>query len=129
MDVETASALERIIERVDALDTSLGGKIIACRDDLRQEIAALRDEVHAEVGDLRDEISALREGVDAQVGDLRYEISAFREGTHQDISTLRQSVEEVRRHAVILNESTREDIRFVAEAVADLSVRIDSLQR
>jgi archaellum component FlaC len=111
MDVETASALERIIERVDALDTSLGGKIVAVRDDLRQEIAALRDEVHAEVGDLRDEISALREG------------------THQDISTLRESVEKVRRHAVILNESTREDIRFVAEAVADLSVKVDSLQR
>ena len=100
MDVETASALERIIERVDALDTSLGGKILSVRDDLRQEIAALHDEVHAEVGDLRDEISALREE------------------THQ-----------VRRHAVILNESTREDVRFVAEAVADLAVRIDSLQR
>ena len=100
MDIETASALERIIERVDALDTSLGGKI-----------AALRDEVHG------------------QVGDLRYEISALREETHQDFSTLRESVAEVRRHAVILNESTREDIRFVAEAVADLAVRIDSLQR
>jgi archaellum component FlaC len=86
MDVETASALERIIERVDALDTSLGGKIVAFHDELRQE-------------------------------------------TRQDISALRESVAEVRRHAVILNESTREDVRFVAEAVADLSVKIDSLQR
>ena len=93
MDVETASALERIIERVDALDTSLGGKIVAFRDDLRHEISALRDE------------------------------------TRQDSSALRESVAEVRRHAVMLNESTREDIRFVAEAVADLSVKINSLQR
>ena len=90
MDVETALALERIIERVDALDTSLG---VAFRDDLRHEISALRDE------------------------------------TRQDSSALRESVAEVRPHAVILEESTREDVRFVAEAVADLSVTINSLQR
>jgi DNA-binding IclR family transcriptional regulator len=93
MDVETASALERIGARLDALDTSLGAKIVAFRDELRQESAARRD-------DLRREIAALRD-----------------------------SVEEVRRHAVILNESTREDIRFVAEAVAGLSIKIDSLRR
>ena len=93
MDVETASALERVIERVDALNTSLGGKIVAFREDLRQEIAALRQEAR------------------------------------QDISALRESVAKVRRHAVILNEGTREDTRFVAEAVANLSGKIDSLQR
>jgi hypothetical protein len=60
---------------------------------------------------------------------LRHEISALRDETRQDSSALRESVAEVRPHAVILEESTREDVRFVAEAVADLSVTINSLQR
>ena len=75
MDVETASAIVRLSERVDTLDTSL-----------RQEITDLRIE-------------------------------------------LLEGLAESRRHAVMLNESTREDIRFVAEAVANLTVKIDSLRR
>jgi hypothetical protein len=75
MDVETASAIVRLSERVDTLEASL-----------RQEIT-----------------------------DLRLE--------------LRDGLAETRRHATILNESTREDISFVAEAVAGLTVKIDSLQR
>ena len=82
MDVETASAIVRLSERVDTLDTFL-----------RHEITDLRIE-------LRDRLAELREGL-----------------------------AESRRHAVMLNESTREDIRFVAEAVANLTVTIDSLRR
>ena len=37
--------------------------------------------------------------------------------------------EDTRQHAVILNESTRDDIRLVAEAVAGLAIKIDSLRR
>ncbi len=75
MDVDTAYAIDRLSERIEALDTSLRG-----------EIAALRVE-------------------------------------------MREGLQENRRHAIVLNESTREDIRFVAEAVAGLTVKIDSLQR
>jgi hypothetical protein len=82
MDVETASAIVRLSERVDTLDASL-----------RQEIADLRLE-------LRDGLAELHGGL-----------------------------AESRRHAVMLNESTREDIRVVAEAVANLTVKIDSLRR
>jgi len=75
MDLDTASAIEGLSERIDALDASLGREI----EDLRVE--------------------------------------------------LRHGLDESRRHATILNESTREDIRFVAEAVAGLTVKIDSLLR
>jgi hypothetical protein len=75
MDLDTASAIEGLSERIDALDASL-----------RREIEDLRVE-------------------------------------------LRHGLDESRRHATILNESTREDIRFVAEAVAGLTVKIDSLLR
>ena len=75
MDLDTASAIEGLGERIDALDASL------------------------------------RRGIE----DLRVE--------------LRHGLDESRRHATILNEGTREDIRFVAEAVAGLTVKIDSLLR
>jgi hypothetical protein len=44
------------------------------------------------------------------------------------LAALREGLAQSRRHAVMLNESTREGIRFVAEAVANLTVKIDSLQ-
>jgi hypothetical protein len=50
-----------------------------------------------------------------------------------DIVSLRadmtQGFAEGRRHAVMLNESTRDDIRRVAQAVAVLTVKVDSLRR
>ena len=35
MDVETASALDRLSERIDALDSSLRAEIAALREDIR----------------------------------------------------------------------------------------------
>ncbi len=40
---------------------------------------------------------------------------------------LHHGLEDGRRHALMLNESTRHDIRLVAEGVAALAVKIDSL--
>ena len=42
---------------------------------------------------------------------------------------MREGLEEVRRHAKVLNEQTNETLRVVAEGVAHLSVKIDSLSR
>jgi hypothetical protein len=68
MDTETSEAIERISERIDALDTSL----------------------RAEIGD---------------------------------------SLSESKRHATMLNEDVRDDIRMLAESFAAMSVKLDSLQR
>ena len=43
--------------------------------------------------------------------------------------TLRTDIQEVRRHAIALNESTRDDIRLVADGIAHLTVKVDSLKR
>jgi hypothetical protein len=89
VDVETASAIERLTERIDTLETSVHGDMTGLR---------------GEVGDLRGEI-----------GNLRAE--------------MREGLEEVRRHAKMLNEQTNETLRFVAEGVAHLTIKIDSLSR
>jgi len=101
MDLDTASAIDRLSERIDALDTSLRAVI----DD---RISSLDSSLHTFVGKVE--------------GSLRDEIAELR-------VELREGFTESRRHATILNESTHEDIRFVAEAVAGLTVKIDSLLR
>jgi hypothetical protein len=89
VDIETASAIEKVTERIDALETSLRG-----------DIADLREEMVGQGAQLREEITGLR-----------------------------GEIAEVRRHAVVLNESTRDDIRLVAEAVAVLTVKVDALRK
>jgi len=101
VDVETASAIERLGERVDTLDTSLRGVI-------ESRISALDISLRTFV---REVEASLR----GDIADLRVELN--------------EGLEQSRRHATILNESTREDIRVVAETVANLTVKIDSLRR
>jgi hypothetical protein len=83
MDVETSGAIDRLRNRIDALEFSLR---LEFQDGLRVLGSGIRQE-------------------------------------------LREQIEETRRHAIILNESTRDDIRLVAEAVANLSVKVGSLRR
>jgi len=89
VDVETATALERVNERIDKFEMSV-----------RHDIAPL----HGAFAELRETV------VDQG-------------------AALREEIAETRRHAVMLNESTRDDIRLVAEAVATLTVKVDSLQK
>jgi prefoldin subunit 5 len=96
VDVDTASAIERLTERIDTLETSMHGDMTELRGDMT--------ELRGEVGELRSEIGVLR-------------------------AETREGLEEARRHAKMLNEQTGETLRFVAEGVAHLSVKIDSLSR
>jgi len=83
MDVETSAAIERLSERIDALDVSLRGEMVKLGAELRAE--------------LRGE---------------------FREGLAEN-----------RRHAQVLFETLRDDIRILAEEFATVSMKLDSLQR
>jgi len=44
-------------------------------------------------------------------------------------TSLRGEIQSLRAQALVLHESVREDIRFVAEHVVALSAKVDSLQR
>jgi len=86
VDTETASALERVHDRIDTLEKSVRGDIAQLREDMADQGHRLRAE-------------------------------------------LRDGLAEARRHAALLNETTRDDIRLVAEAVAVLSLKVDSLRQ
>jgi hypothetical protein len=93
VDLETSSAIE-----------SLGQRLTAVEDTLRGEIRQLRDDVH-------DEMRAMR-------GDMRV--------LRGDMQVMR---EELMRHAMVLTESVRDDVRIVAEGLAAVSAKIDALRR
>jgi len=110
VDVETTTAIERLHERIDELETSLRGDIMS---------------VHGDMTSLRGDMTSVRGDIATLRGDPTsgpVSLSSLR-------AELREGLEDARRHAVMLNESTRDDIRLVAEAVAVLAVKIDALQR
>jgi len=142
VDIETASAIEKVTERIDALETSVRGDIAHLRDEMVEQGGQLRGEIAAQGAELRGEISGLREDITGIRGDItgiREDITALRgditglrgeiTGIHGEITGLRGEIADVRRHAVVLNESTRDDIRLVAEAVAVLTVKVDALRK
>ena len=113
MDVETASAIDRLVERIDSLETSLRGDIARLDARFGQSDGRL------------EHVDARFEQIDA-----RFEqVDARFDKQDASFSSLQASIEEVRRHAVMLNEATREDIRLVAEAVAVLTVKVDKALR
>ena len=107
VDVETVEAIDRLGDRIDAVETSLGNRI----DSVEVSLGAEVEDVRTEVGGIRTEVAG-----------LRTELAAFR-------TELNQGLDENRRYALMLNESTRHDIQLVAEGVASLAVKIDSLHR
>jgi hypothetical protein len=83
-------------------------------ENLRADFASLR----ADFGSLRADFGSLR----ADFGSLRSEVRS-------DIDVLRSEVRELhgdaKRHADVLFENLRDDIRMVAEAVVALSAKVE----
>ena len=113
MDTETSEVIDRISARIDALEESL-------RAELRGESAAVRDELGDEI---RRESSSIREDLR---GEIRRESSAIRQELGAEF---RDGLAGVRRHAEVLHESLRDDIRILADGFAVISTKLDSLQR
>ena len=84
-------------------------------EQLGQRIDALDGSLRGEFGSLRGEFGTLR----GEFGTLRGEVGSLR-------SEFRAGLEENRRHAEVLFESLRDDIRMLAEGFATLTAKLDS---
>ena len=111
MDIETTAAIERLTERVDALEATMQAGFGSVRAELRSEVGGVR----AEVGELRAELRSEAGSVRAELGGLRGEVGELRDGQADN-----------RRHTQVLFESLQHDIRIVAEGVATLSAKFDA---
>lgn len=75
---------------------------------------------------LRSDVQAVRVDLRAEMQDLRSEL---RGETEQLRTEVREGLADNRRHAEILTESLRDDIRIVAEGVVALVAKVDALAR
>jgi hypothetical protein len=135
VDVETAMALERVRDRIDGLEVSVRGDIaglVGSMAGLGGSVSDLRGSavrLEGSVADLRASVAEIR----GSVAEVRGSVSELRDMIVEQGNALRiefrQEIADARRHAVLLNEGTRDDIRLVAEAVALLTVKVESLQR
>ena len=140
VDLETVEAIDRLGDRMDELHTSLddridtfhrslGDRIDAFHTSLDQRIDAVGSALGNRIDTLGDRIDTVEttlgtriDGLGREVADLRVDLATLRAELHQGL-------EEGRRHALVLNESSRHDIQMVAEGVAALAVKIDSRHR
>jgi predicted nuclease with TOPRIM domain len=90
----------------------------AAIERLSDGIAGLEQSSRREMAELRGDLSELR----GEVTELRGEMTELR-------GELREGLAENRRHAGVLFESLRDDIRVLAEGFATVSTKLDSLQR
>ena len=104
VDPETSSAIE-------SLRQDLGLQITAVERDVRGEIRELR----GEIGELRIQIGGLREELHGETRKIRGEMHEMRD--------------ELMRHAMVLTDSVRNDIRIVADGLAAVSAKLDGLRR
>jgi hypothetical protein len=89
----------------------------AAIEGLNDSIVRLEQSSHRDVAELRGETRQLR----ADVTELRIDVAQLR-------VELREGLAENRRHAGVLFESLRDDIRVLAEGFATVSSKLDSLQ-
>lgn len=75
------------------------------------------------------ETSSAIEALSQDLGHLRGEISELRDETVKIRGDMREMREELMRHAMVLTDSVRDDIRLVAEGLATVSAKLDALRR
>src|SRR2546422_937977 len=110
MDVDTAVAVERLSDRIDALELSFRGELREVRGEVREVRGEVGD-VRGEVGELRGEVGELR----GEVGELRGEVGGLRSEVGGLRGEVREGLAENRRHTQVLFESVRDDIRVLAD--------------
>jgi len=60
---------------------------------------------------------------------LSKRIATLEKSLSDELKSLHEEMRESRRHAQILFESTRDDIRLVADAVAGLTIKFEALSK
>jgi hypothetical protein len=103
VDPEVSSAIE-------SLRQDLGQRITAVEDVLRGEIRGLREQVHGETRKIREDMHEIREEM------------------HEVREEMREMRGELMRHAMVLTDSVRDDIRIVADGLAAVGAKLDALR-
>ena len=126
MDVETASAIALLSDRVE----SVGDRVDSLHEKVELLGRSLRTEMVGMHGGLRAEMAGMQTGLRAEMAGMQTGLRAEMAGMQTGLrGELREGLAENRRHSEVLSESLRDDIRILAEGFATLSARLDSSRR
>lgn len=129
MDAETAEAIDTLRADIQRVDTSLTSEIQRVDTSLTPEIRRVEMSLTSEIQRVETSLTSEihRFEVTLTSGIHRVEVSLT-----SDLGALRSEMHELhddaKRHADVLFESLRDDIRMVAEGVVALSAKIDGRQ-
>ena len=127
MDVETVEAIDRLGDRIDAVETTLGDRIDAVETTLGNRIDAVETTLGNRIDAVEIALGNRIDGVETTLTNRTTRLAQKSRTSEQSLAAvrteLRQGLEENRRYTLMLNESTRHDIQMVAEGVASLAVR------
>jgi hypothetical protein len=94
------------------------------------ETSAAIDGVGKRIDRLEQRIDALEESMRAEFNLVRSEMAQMGRDLRDGLrAEFRDGLAETRRHADVLHETLRDDIRMLAEGFATISVRLDAMQR
>ena len=128
MDVETSEAIERLGQRIDALEASLRSEFRAGLGKLESRFDAMEprfDGLESRFDAMESRFDGLESRFDAM--EPRFDSLESRFDTVD--SGLEARFAESRRHTDVLFESLRDDIRMLAEAFATMSAKRESDRR
>ena len=119
MDLETANAIESLRQDIERTTANVVDRMAVLDTSLRRQIATAEHALRGEMREMRDEITTTLRG-------------EMRQRCDEVTSTLRAEMHQMRdelsRHAAILTEHVRDDIRIVADGLAAVSAKIDALR-
>jgi hypothetical protein len=135
MDYETADDIKRHFDVVvEGLRSELGEQI----GSVRAEIGGVRAELGEQIGNVRAEIGSVRADLGEQIGSVRADLGEQIGSVRADLGDVRTDlgdkidrvwtdlgaeIRDVKRHADVVAEGLRGEIRLVAEGVAGLDER------
>ena len=133
MDAETSEAIGGLGERIDLMRSEMHGQIGGLRSEMHELIGELRSEMNGQIDGLRSEmheqVDALQIEMRTRGVDLRGRMQAIAADLRTEFrQDLRDGFGENRGHTEVLFKSLRDDIRIVAEGLANVVAKLDSLR-
>ena len=124
--METTDALETLRADIQRVETTLTGEVRRVETTLGTEIQRVKTTLSADIQRVETTLDAKIQRVETA---LTAEVQRV-EATLSDLATeVHELRGETRRHADVIVESLRDDIRIVAEGVVSLSAKVDALTR
>jgi phage-related minor tail protein len=125
MDLETSEAITTLRTDIAQVRADMVQVETNLRADIGNVEASLRTDLTSVESSLRADIRRVETTVSDRIDSLSGQLGATTSSLRNEI---RQMGQDSKRHTKVLVESLRDDIRIIAEGLASLSAKVESLR-